>query len=63
MAQIISNVDFGFHNRDLQAANAAIQAVQITPTLGLAHWEKPDETTRAIDGFWQSLAAVNVAQT
>ena len=48
---------------DLQAANAAIQAVRITPTLGLPHWEKPDETTRAIDGFWQSLAAVNVAQT
>ena len=46
---------------DLQAANAAIQAVRITPTLGLPHWEKPDETTREIDAFWQSLGAVNVA--
>ncbi len=46
---------------DLQAANAAIQAVRITPTLGLPHWEKPDETTRAIDGFWQSLTAANAA--
>lgn len=46
---------------DLLAANAAIQAVQITPTLGLTHWEKPDETTQAIDGFWQHLGEVDMA--
>jgi len=35
--------------------NPAWRAVRIAPTLGLPHFEKPDETTAAIDAFWQTL--------
>lgn len=29
------------------------KAVRIAPTQGLPHWEKPDETARALETFWQ----------
>ncbi len=40
---------------ELQLANPAISAVRIAPTRGLPHWEKLDETTQAVDQFWQAL--------
>lgn len=30
------------------------QAVRISPTLGLPHWEKPGQTCSALDAFWDS---------
>jgi pimeloyl-ACP methyl ester carboxylesterase len=40
---------------ELQAANSAWQSVRIFPTLGMPHWEKLEETTAALDKFWQSV--------
>ena len=40
---------------DLAAQKANVHAQRIAPTRGLPHFEQPDATTRAIDGFWQSL--------
>jgi pimeloyl-ACP methyl ester carboxylesterase len=32
-------------------------ATRIAPTLGLPHWERLDETTRALDGFWRDAGS------
>ncbi len=40
---------------ELLATNQAWQATRISPTLGLPHWEKLEETTQALDNFWQSI--------
>lgn len=32
-------------------------SVRIAPTRGMPHWEKPEATTAALDGFWQGLPA------
>jgi pimeloyl-ACP methyl ester carboxylesterase len=41
---------------ELLATNKAWQATRISPTLGLPHWEKPDESVQAMENFWQSVA-------
>jgi pimeloyl-ACP methyl ester carboxylesterase len=38
---------------ELLARNPAWQAVRIVPTLGLPHFERPEETTAVLDRFWQ----------
>lgn len=40
---------------ELTATNKAWQSKRISPTLGLPHWEKPEETMQALDEFWQSV--------
>ena len=40
---------------ELLATNKAWQATRISPTLGLAHWEKLEETTKALDAFWETV--------
>lgn len=35
--------------------NANWQAVRISPTKGLPHWEQPEKTFKALDQFWASL--------
>lgn len=42
---------------ELLETNEKVNAVRITPTLGLPHWEQLDETTRVLDQFWSSLEA------
>lgn len=37
---------------DFVAAHANWRAQRIHPTLGLPHFEEPDETTQALDAFW-----------
>lgn len=39
---------------ELLSANKAWQASRVSPTLGMAHWEKLEETTQALDQFWQN---------
>ncbi len=41
---------------ELLDQNRHFQAMRVTPTLGIPHWEKLAETTQAIDGFWQGIA-------
>jgi pimeloyl-ACP methyl ester carboxylesterase len=41
---------------ELIASNKAWQATRISPTLGLPHWEKTEETVQALEHFWQSVA-------
>lgn len=36
----------------LLAHNPLVSAVRIAPTQGLPHWEKPAETTAALEAFW-----------
>lgn len=38
---------------DLLAKNAAWQAARVVPTMGLPHFERLEETTAALDKFWQ----------
>lgn len=40
---------------ELQRQNPAWRAERISPTLGLPHFERLDETTQAIDRFWAGL--------
>jgi pimeloyl-ACP methyl ester carboxylesterase len=40
---------------ELLATNKAWQATRISPTLGLPHWEKLEETTKALDAFWETV--------
>lgn len=40
---------------ELQASNKAWQAKRISPTLGLPHWEKTEETIQALEQFWESV--------
>jgi pimeloyl-ACP methyl ester carboxylesterase len=40
---------------ELLAAQKTWQAKRISPTLGLAHWERTTETTDALDSFWKGL--------
>jgi pimeloyl-ACP methyl ester carboxylesterase len=40
---------------ELMAVNKAWQAVRVTPTLGLPHWERLEATTEALEKFWQSV--------
>jgi hypothetical protein len=40
---------------ELLAANKAFQATRVSPTLGLPHWEKLEETTAALETFWQAV--------
>lgn len=40
---------------DTLAANPNWQSVQITPTMGLPHWDDLPKTTAALDAFWSSL--------
>lgn len=40
---------------ELLATNKAWQATRVSPTLGLPHWEKLEETTQALEKFWQSV--------
>ncbi len=39
----------------LLAANPAWRAARITPTKGLPHFEKMEEVSEALDGFWSTL--------
>jgi pimeloyl-ACP methyl ester carboxylesterase len=39
----------------LVATNNAWRSVRIAPTLGMPHWEKLEETTAALDNFWQGV--------
>jgi pimeloyl-ACP methyl ester carboxylesterase len=39
---------------DVVAQHQNWHSVRITPTKGLPHWEKLDETTRALDEFWNA---------
>ncbi|NDJ84915.1 MAG: alpha/beta hydrolase [Chloroflexi bacterium] len=41
---------------DLLKENPRWQAVRISPSLGLPHWEKLEETTTALDTFWGSVS-------
>jgi pimeloyl-ACP methyl ester carboxylesterase len=38
---------------DLLAKNASWQAVRMVPTLGLPHFERPEDTVEVLDRFWQ----------
>lgn len=49
--------------RELEAANKAWQSVRITPTLGMPQWEKLEETTQALENFWQGIKVANAAST
>ncbi|MCC6456988.1 MAG: alpha/beta fold hydrolase [Caldilineaceae bacterium] len=40
---------------ELVAANSAWQSARVSPTMGMPHWEKLEETTAALDKFWQSV--------
>ncbi len=40
---------------ELLAAHTTWQAIRIAPTLGLAHWERTEETTAALESFWKGL--------
>ena len=42
---------------EVAAAHANWQVRRITPTLGMPHWEKLDETVAAMETFWQSAHA------
>lgn len=46
------NVDFGALPEVLRK-NSAVTAARISPTRGLAHWDKPAETMAALDRFWR----------
>lgn len=35
--------------------NDLVKAVRIAPTLGLPHWEQPEETKAALDTFWEEI--------
>lgn len=38
------------------------RAVRVAPTKGLAHWDKPDETTRTMEAFWREPVGAQVSQ-
>ena len=40
---------------ELLATNKAWQATRVSPTLGLPHWEKLEDTTQALEKFWQNV--------
>ncbi len=40
---------------DFEAAHSNWQSQRIAPTLGLPHWEKPEETFATLDLFWQGV--------
>lgn len=44
---------------ELLKENAHWQAQRISPTCGLPHWEKPDETFAALDAFWAGINTAN----
>lgn len=48
------NIDFD-RLPDLLEKNNRWQAVKITPSLGLPHWEKLEETIEVLETFWGSL--------
>jgi pimeloyl-ACP methyl ester carboxylesterase len=41
---------------ELVNQNELINTVRIAPTLGLPHWEQPEETKAALDVFWGEIA-------
>lgn len=41
---------------ELLAQNAHVQAIRLTPTLGLPHWEQLPETIKTLDAFWVGTA-------
>jgi pimeloyl-ACP methyl ester carboxylesterase len=47
---------------ELLATNKAWQATRISPTLGLPHWEKTEETAQALEKFWESVKEPATAQ-
>jgi pimeloyl-ACP methyl ester carboxylesterase len=40
---------------ELLVKNELVKAVRIAPTLGLPHWEQPEETKAALDTFWAEI--------
>jgi pimeloyl-ACP methyl ester carboxylesterase len=40
---------------ELVNQNELVNAVRIAPTLGLPHWEQPEETKAALDAFWAEI--------
>jgi pimeloyl-ACP methyl ester carboxylesterase len=48
---------------DVLARNPRWRATRIAPTKGLPHFERLDDTTRALDAFWQEIAAGPVLES
>ena len=42
---------------ELLASNPHLKAERIAPTLGLPHWEEPEQTVSALETFWEALSA------
>ena len=42
---------------DVLAHNSRWRAIRLAPSKGLPQFERPDETTRALDTFWQEIGA------
>jgi pimeloyl-ACP methyl ester carboxylesterase len=41
---------------ELLLKNELVKAVRVAPTLGLPHWEQPEETKAALDAFWTEIS-------
>lgn len=41
---------------ELLNKNELVKAVRIAPTLGLPHWEQPEETEAELDAFWTEIS-------
>ncbi|MEM9251125.1 MAG: alpha/beta hydrolase [Planctomycetota bacterium] len=56
------NIDFE-RLPELEAANAFVSSVRISPTMGLPHWDEPEATYAAIDRFHGQLHAAGHAES
>ncbi|MEM0954421.1 MAG: alpha/beta hydrolase [Pseudomonadota bacterium] len=54
------NINFDYL-RELEAESPLIQSIRISPSQGLPHFDEPEQTFRAMDGFWQSLDGAGTA--
>jgi hypothetical protein len=53
-----SDPNVGFEKlTGLLADNPHLRAERIAPTLGLPHWEEPEQTVAALERFWETLNA------
>ena len=46
---------------ELLAANKAWHEARVTPSLGMPHWERLDDTVAALEKFWQSMSEEKTA--
>jgi pimeloyl-ACP methyl ester carboxylesterase len=53
-----SDPNVGFEKlTGLLADNPHLRAERIAPTLGLPHWEEPEQTVAVLERFWEALSA------